>query len=74
MHKHLLFMEIYRYFCPNLTKTKMAHSYVVEFFNIRCYEYSFVHSLLVTERGQTEKVFVKRGFSPFALFVFPCPT
>ena len=59
----LLFMEIYRYFCPILTKTKMAHSYVVEFFNITFHEYSFIHSLLVTEGGQAENVFVKRGFT-----------
>lgn len=61
-------------FFPTLTKTKMAHSYVVEFFNIIFHEKSFIHSLLVTEGGQAEKVFVKRGFSPLTLFVFLCPT
>jgi hypothetical protein len=74
MHKYLLFMESYRYFCPTLTKTKMAHSYVVEFFNITFHEKSFIYSLLVTKGEQAEKVFVKRGFSLLTLFVFPCPT
>ena len=52
----------------------MALSYDAEFFNITFHEYSFIHSVLVTEGGQAEKVFVEGGFSPFTLFVFPCPT